>query len=325
MNKIKQVFNANCKFLHKGWNNACTVFNSSKNGYVNLDVFFEASFEWMHTKDLIEKNCRKYPKEDFIAIIHNPFDTYLFSALSKYTNVKPYPECILELLQNHCKGLYFMCEEQALVFKKYFDSIGLNISCNHLYHPIQNLCINFSLNKFYKNSKKLLIQAGMHLRKVSTPFIIASDFLHSDLKVACVPWEERNQYSLMKEIKQKNLQDIDFDSVKRIKTLTYKKYLTLYESNIFLLDLFDVTCCNVILDCIATNTPIITNRHKATEEYLGADYPLFFENIEEIAKLAKNKDMLYNGSEYLRFMDKNKFSIRNFKYTFLNSEIYQSL
>lgn len=325
MKKIKHIFNKDCTFMHSGWSNACSAFGSNKHGIVNLDVFFEASFEWMHTPKLIENLCKKYPKEDFIAIIHNPFDTYRYEKFVKFSNVKPYPDCILELLQKHCKGLFFMCKAEALKFRNYFKSIGLNIKCNHLYHPIQNFEKKFSFNKFFNNPNKLLIQSGMHLRKASTPFLIASDFLNSDIDIAYVPWESRNQYSLEKEVFFKKLDTKNFHLVKKINQLEYEEYIDLYRSNIFLLDLHEVTSCNVVLDCISTHTPLIVKRLPANEEYLGKDYPLFFNNIDEIYQLTKDYSILKDAHLYLRSINKDRFSLPRFQQDFLTSDIYQSL
>jgi hypothetical protein len=51
----------------------------------------------------------------------------------------------------------------------------------------------------------------------------------------------------------------------------------LKESCIFI-DLEDCVANNTILECIKFNTPVITRRHPSIEEYIGKDYPLFFEN-----------------------------------------------
>ena len=68
------------------------------------------------------------------------------------------------------------------------------------------------------------------------------------------------------------------------------------------------------------NIPFFVNRLPAVEEYLGAFYPMYFENLEEIEKILNDKEKLFSlyeeTNEYLKKIDKNKFSLENF-----NSEL----
>ena len=63
---------------------------------------------------------------------------------------------------------------------------------------------------------------------------------------------------------------------------------------------FDCSAANGVLDCVARCTPLIVNRHPAIVEYLGADYPLFYDEHKEIPDLILKAD---DGNGYLREMD----------------------
>jgi hypothetical protein len=65
---------------------------------------------------------------------------------------------------------------------------------------------------------------------------------------------------------------------------------------------FDCSAANGVLDCIARCTPLVVNRHPAIVEYLGADYPLFFDEYDEIPDLIQKAR---DGNEYMRAMDKS--------------------
>lgn len=325
MDRVKHILNRKPDFIHDGWSNACSVFDQSPAGKVNLDTFFEASFNWMHNLKSIEIGCRRYPQEDFIAIIHNPHDTYKYKQFVKFTNVKPYPSCVLDLIKKHCKGLFFMCEYEARVFQHFFDEVGIDVTCDFLYHPIQTHDVMFSFDSYVSNTNKMLIQSGMHMRKNSTPFIVADNLIGDDITVGITPWNDRNQHEFQQEIKINKLTFRDPESVHKFQLLDYNQYLKLYKNNIFLLDTWSVTACNLVLDCISTNAPVIINRCEANREYLGDEYPLFFDHVDQIANLVTDLSLLQSAHDYLKRMDKHKLSLQSFKNTFLTSKIYQNL
>ena len=55
--------------------------------------------------------------------------------------------------------------------------------------------------------------------------------------------------------------------------VTAHRYDCLLPENVMAIELFDASANNVVVECIARNTPIIVNRHPAVVEYLTADYP----------------------------------------------------
>jgi hypothetical protein len=86
--------------------------------------------------------------------------------------------------------------------------------------------------------------------------------------------------------------------------------LILSRSVVFL-NLYDAIANNGILDCIERNTPIIVNRSASSEEYLGKDYPLFYESnnsYDEILKLFSDENIL-KGHKYLCNLNKSKLNI----------------
>ena len=82
-------------------------------------------------------------------------------------------------------------------------------------------------------------------------------------------------------------------------TDTFLEYDNLLVKNIVFIDLFDAAANNTILECILRRTPIIINKLPATIYYLGEDYPLFFNNINEVPNLL-TKEKIANAHEYLK-------------------------
>ena len=94
-------------------------------------------------------------------------------------------------------------------------------------------------------------------------------------------------------------------------TNTFKEYDELLEKNIVFVDLIDASANNAILECIVRNTPIIVNKLEAVVEYLGEDYPLYFENLSDIPSLLE-KDKIVEAHQYLCKLDKTELSIDYF-------------
>ena len=87
-------------------------------------------------------------------------------------------------------------------------------------------------------------------------------------------------------------------------------------NNILIIPLHCASANNSILEIILMNRPAFISRNAATEEYIGKDYPLFFNNIEEMNLILEDNTILRKklceSHEYLMSMDKSKFSIENF-------------
>lgn len=114
---------------------------------------------------------------------------------------------------------------------------------------------------------------------------------------------------------------------KEIKVLDYvsnQEYDELLSRNIVFVDFEDTSCNNIIVECIVRNTPVFAPRIDPVVEYLGEDYPLLFENRED-AESKLDATWIARGYEYLRTIDKRRFSINACLRTMVESDIYQSL
>lgn len=81
----------------------------------------------------------------------------------------------------------------------------------------------------------------------------------------------------------------------------YDKLLT---RCVVLFDFWDLSASNLLMECIARATPVLCRRHAAAIEYLGAEYPLYFEDLEELASLSSS-DVLA-AHEYLLMARESK-------------------
>jgi hypothetical protein len=114
------------------------------------------------------------------------------------------------------------------------------------------------------------------------------------------------------------------NKVEIITKLEDNDYDNLLASNIVFLDLVDASVANTIIECIVRNTPIVVNKIPPIIELLGDDYPLFYNNLEEVPDLLTDEQIELTYL-YLKKLPKNKYRIENFLESFTNSSIYKSL
>lgn len=113
-------------------------------------------------------------------------------------------------------------------------------------------------------------------------------------------------------------------SVQKIKDLNNIDYDELLSQNIVFLNLIDCSAANTIIECIVRNTPILVNKLDPVVEYLGKDYPFYYNNLSEIKNLLTFNN-INKTTLYLQNMNKNYLRIENFIHNFKNNLLYTKL
>jgi polysaccharide pyruvyl transferase WcaK-like protein len=104
-----------------------------------------------------------------------------------------------------------------------------------------------------------------------------------------------------------------------------EKFDQLLTENVVFINLVDASAVNTVLESIMRNTPICVNKLPAIVEYLGKDYPLYYESYEEASAKLSNLKVIKQTHDYLQSLDKRKFTIENFMKDFTNNPIYNNL
>lgn len=178
-----------------------------------------------------------------------------------------------------------------------------------LVHPtVNNNIPMFTMEKYEQNENKHIIQVGQQLRKVSSIYKIKAPNFRK-LWLTGMP-----NLNNCKNMLQKEDPDLGFDFSIMYYTKTYEEYDAFLEKNIVFIDLYDSAANNTVVECIIRNTPIILNRTAGVLEYLGTNYPLYFNDLSEVGALL-DIDKIKTAYIYLKNMPKEQFSID----TFMNS------
>ena len=167
-----------------------------------------------------------------------------------------------------------------------------------------------------RHGNKWIYYLCFYLQKIVNWQHLPNDFsLNLD-----VPLETDNPElsSLYYTIQNKN------SSVEIIEKLDNIEYDKLLIESIVFIHLVDASAVNTIIECIVRETPLLINRHPALEEYLGKDYPLFYDNLNQVTDLLQPNQVL-KAHQYLKEMDKEFLKIEKFLSNLIQTNIYQNL
>ena len=219
----------------------------------------------------------------------------------------------------YCQGLFSI----SCVVQDYLEKmLEGNIPVAKVFYPITP----FPDGKFFNwasfDLSKRIVNVGMFLRNYQAIYDlkVPDDYQKILLKPPHVDFQDLYDLNRHKVALAVN------DTVVVKERLTDEEYDDLLSSSIVFLNLYDSTINTTVIECIGRNTPVVVNRLPGLEEYLGVNYPLFYDTIEEAADILHNKAKLIAATTYLQSLPiKGKLTGENFLNSLTNTAIYRSL
>jgi hypothetical protein len=232
----------------------------------------------------------------------------------------------LILSLHHCKKIFVLSkhlkEHIDILLKKY--NLKIPVVC--LKHPAPASNNRFDYNKFLDKPK--IVQLGYWLRKMHSFWQIDSDLEKIWLYGHPFAIEMLKQEKLNNKKYQSILSNNDLNKIQRavavnesikiknvnITRIDDKSYDEMISSSVIYTNMYDSSANNAVLECIATQTPLLINRIPSIEEYLGPKYPLYFRGIREANRLIRNKHKILEAHLYLKEHDelRSELSIQTF-------------
>ncbi len=206
--------------------------------------------------------------------------------------------------EKKCKGLIVLSE-----YVKNYIKYKTKIQIENLLHPTNFNTKKFNIDKFILNNNKKILMIGHWLRnfwsfnklktkKYEKVLLKGADFLYDQIKL---------------------------DDIKYLERLDDQSYDELISENIVFLDLFDSSANNIIMECISRCTPILVKKLPAIVEYLGEEYPFYFDTLEEAEEKIEDSNYVNKSYNYLLKMNKNKFTYNYFIESFIKTKIYSDI
>ena len=223
-----------------------------------------------------------------------------------------------------CAGIFTLSNHTKPTLEKILLCLGYShIKVNVLYHPISFESKEFDISNI--TNVNTVVSIGCQLRRITTIFK-----LNTTYRKIWLPGKNTDEYLkiLSNEMKEFNI-NITKDEMKNVDIykLTNESYDELLRKSFVIIDIYEASANNAIVECIATNTPCFVRKHPAIEEYIGKDYPLFFESIEELEYKLKDIELITSAYYYLKnnTILKKRIEINSFINNILNSDITKSI
>ena len=293
-----------CSHQRSGWNIICQELkgiNSDKGIY--LDATLENSFQWKY--ELYEFNGHVPYLFPWAGFFHNPPNTpsfyekrskHFITGMEDNISSKQFISSI-----DYCVSLFTLSPYLAKSLKD-----RLEVPVRAIKHPIlENNVPMWNPEAAWR--EKELAMLGYWYRKFSNFTKLRTNFKKSFLggRVA----ELKYWLNLEKLHLNLNFNENDFMFHSPFNIPDFDDKLT---KVVVFLDFWDTAFNTSVMDCISRNTPMIICKHEGVMDYLGKDYPLYFESLEEAEYLANNFDKIVEGHKYLENMDKSDLTLDNF-------------
>ena len=123
-------------------------------------------------------------------------------------------------------------------------------------------------------------------------------------------WAGRSNHIKYDRLVEENYGAGDYKMGKTCSYVPNAEFDKLLATSVVVSKMLDVSAANGVIDCIARNTPILVNKHPAVVEYLGADYPLYYEDASAIPGLLEKVDAasVYISKMKKGWMDGSRFA-----------------
>jgi hypothetical protein len=281
-----------------GWHYAMSFLKDfhSQNGIL-LDDFIEKTHSW-------NVDFSTPYKRPWVGFLHNPHN------MPRWFDYQHSPQSILESARfqeslRFCRGLIVLSDYLADWLRQ-----KVTVPVISLKHPTgpANLLWNY---RKYKNKPKI-VQLGYWLRKLSQIYL-----LKTDIDKYWLPSNQNySKYLLDIETRVNNIEIKNKDSVIIPEHLSNLDYDEMLSGCVAVMNLYDSSANNALIECIIRNTPVIINRHPAAIEYLGNNYPLYCDFSEFSAEKLLCPAKILETNEYLAGLNKDYLKGSYFAKTF---------
>jgi hypothetical protein len=302
------------------------------------DLYLDRTFHWNY--DTNERlSIIPYTKQ-WIGFIHHTGNT----TYSNFNIIEMFKKELFLKSLLHCKALivlsnYLKSQIQIILKKLGYTSVHVY----NLHHPTEIIeesrC--FDYNTFINMPIKRIVQVGAWYRDIGAIFklTLGSNPLKYNRYALKGPNMEsyytnniqsKNQISRDKTIRggSNQIQSIAYAlerPVEILEKLDDKTYDDLLKTSIIFIKLLDASAVNTIIEAIVRNTPILVNPLDAVVEYLGKDYPFYYNTLEEAAKKANDPYLIRKAYFYLKKKDKTCLKIETFIQSLRSLKVFESM
>lgn len=241
--------------------------------------------------------------EPWVGIVHQVPKTTIpfFPDLERLLNMPEWLES-----KPYCLGLWTLCDYT----RQYLLNAGVGVPVEVLPYPSPDTMPQFDWGRFKARGRPRLLHIGEFLRDYQAFFDLHASGWD---KVFLIPegWPQK------KPGLQLN------DSVTLIDPVDNETYDQMITESVVYVRLFDAPANTLVIECLATATPICVNPIGGVVEYLGPNYPLYADG--NIASLLANESNLKAAHAYLKERRSQVVAPARFHKALTSSSIFAAL
>lgn len=284
-----------------GWAEVTAELSKMQGGSLLLDDFLDYTFDPDKSKVKYHRDYR----QPWIGILHHPptipnwykrggQDVKSLIENDRFRAAMPYLKMVVVLSQ-HLKNLLQ-------------GRLG-DVPVVYIKHPMGEAPTTWKKKLFKAANPKYVVQVGWYMKNTQAIYQLKPAPRFQKLHLF---QEERWIRRAHKRCREHYRRRHRWDEVERTTRLPNDAYDRLMCQSVAFMELIDASANNTVLDCLGRNTPLLVNRHPAVEDYLGVDYPYFYEHIAK-AHERLTVERAIEAHEYLRDLDKSDLSYDHFK------------
>ena len=210
-----------------------------------------------------------------------------------------------------CRLIIVFAECQARDLRLLLPTVPVVV----MYHPIgMEANAVFSMKSFLdRRGKWEVVFLGQQYRRLSTLTALQVPYPKVWLPGSS---KDNNSTFMVKHSRDAAAPKPNLDSFRIAYIRSHDEYDWMLLNNIVVIDVWDAAANNAVLEAIGMNNPVHINKHPAVVEYLGANYPLFFTDVDSLQTLLKDEQTLMQRTrlahEHLVALPKSHFSLDHF-------------
>ncbi len=271
----------------------------SRPAAVLLHLKREGLFDQVATSE--ERGLTPY-REPWVGVMHNP------PRMPAWFHPADAPQTILakRIWRDSlpfCRGLFTLSQTHAAWLREHTP-----VPVSALIHPTAMPELRFDVDAFLTNRHRRIVQVGWWLRRLNAirELPLAADNPLGYRKLRLIPAFYDGADGYLRELMERELRetggcvDPSFEAnTEELAHLADTAYDQLLAENIVFVQLYDASANNTVVECLARGTPLLINPLPAVIEYLGADYPLYYDDLETAATLALDTGRIRAAHEHL--------------------------
>lgn len=229
---------------------------------------------------------------------------------------------------SHCVGLFALSEYLGDWLR---TVTGKPVST--VLHPTETPQVDFEFDRFVANPSKFVVQVGWWLRRQCAidrlPLLEDNPLGYRKLRLVPGFGPAASLHVNMLRQAEARLEGPVDPSTGLVLVRDHipdDEYDVLLAENICFLNLYDASANNAVIECLARATPILVNPLPAVREYLGDEYPLYYDDLDEAAAMALDLGRVRAAHEHLAASPlRTRLDAATFRRAVEDSEVYRRL